>query len=98
MTVRRIVVDIAADTPEEMQTFYKDLFDLDVAMALGWITTMTSTQSRPAQISFMSEGGSGAPVPDMSIEVDNVDQRRTTLPEGCVPRATTSRFRQSHVR
>ena len=38
----------------------------------GWIITLVgSGQSRP-QISFASEGGSGTPVPDLSIEVDDL--------------------------
>ena len=33
---------------------------------------MTKSLARP-QISFAAEGGSGTPVPDLSIEVDDVD-------------------------
>ena len=31
------------------------------------------------QVSVMSEGGSGTPVPDMSIEVDNVEEALTRV-------------------
>jgi catechol 2,3-dioxygenase-like lactoylglutathione lyase family enzyme len=44
-------------------------------MDLGWIVTLAgSGGGNPApQLSFMTEGGSGTPVPDLSIEVDDLD-------------------------
>lgn len=39
----------------------------------GWITTYGSNETMNIQISFASEGGSGTPVPDLSIEVDDVE-------------------------
>jgi len=33
-------------------------------MDLGWITTFGSSERMMVQVSFASEGGSGAPVPD----------------------------------
>ena len=73
MTVLRIVPNIAADAPGEVQKFYADLFGLGVLMDFGWIVTLGSKESASAQVSLMSEGGSGTPVPDISIEVDDVD-------------------------
>ncbi|MEZ5778199.1 MAG: VOC family protein [Paracoccaceae bacterium] len=73
MTVRRIVANIAAESVSEVRAFYADLFDLDVLMDLGWIVTLGSGESEVTQMSILSEGGSGAPVPDLSIEVDDVD-------------------------
>jgi len=43
-------------------------------MDLGWIVTLASRETALTQMSILSEGGSGAPVPDLSIEVDNVDE------------------------
>ncbi len=40
----------------------------------GWIVTFASDQIAPVQVSIASDGGSGAPVPDLSIEVDDVDE------------------------
>jgi predicted enzyme related to lactoylglutathione lyase len=74
MVVRRIVANFAAEDPVKVRLFYQALFDLDVAMDLGWIVTLSSNSSAQPQISLMSEGGSGAPVPDISIEVDDVDE------------------------
>jgi predicted enzyme related to lactoylglutathione lyase len=73
MTIKRIVTNIATDSVEEVRDFYITLFDLDVVMEFGWIATLASGQSAPMQISIASEGGSGTPVPDISIEVDDVD-------------------------
>lgn len=73
MTVKRIVVDVAATSVPEVRTFYAELLGLQVVMDQGWITTLSSDQTGPVQISIASEGGSGTAVPDMSIEVDDVD-------------------------
>jgi predicted enzyme related to lactoylglutathione lyase len=73
MTVRRIVANIAADSVRDVRAFYADLFGLEAVMDLGWIVTLTSGETALAQMSILGEGGSGAPVPDLSIEVDDVD-------------------------
>jgi predicted enzyme related to lactoylglutathione lyase len=73
MTVVRIVANISADSVGEVRRFYANLFGLDVLMDLGWIVTLGSGERAATQMSILSEGGSGAPVPDLSIEVDDVD-------------------------
>ncbi len=73
MTVKRIVIDIAASDVPAIQKFYQDLFDLSPVMDQGWIVTLASGETSKVQISIASEGGSGTQVPDMSIEVDDVD-------------------------
>ena len=74
MVIKRIVSNIPADSVAELRRFYVQLFDLDVVMDLGWITTLASGETAPIQLSIASEGGSGTPVPDLSIEVDDVDE------------------------
>ncbi|MGE0238993.1 MAG: VOC family protein [Parvibaculaceae bacterium] len=74
MAVLRVVANIAADSVPEVRKFYSELFGLDAVMDLGWIVTLKSGETQVPQISIMSEGGSGAPVPDLSIEVDDVDE------------------------
>lgn len=74
MTVLRIVTDIGAADVSEVRRLYQDLLDLDVLMGLGWIVTLSSCITMTVQLSVASGGGSGAPGPDMSIEVDDVDQ------------------------
>ena len=73
MAVRRIVTNIAAESVADVQKFYSDLFGLEVVMDHGWIVTLASGEMAGTQISIASEGGSGTPVPDISIEVDDVD-------------------------
>ena len=73
MAVLRIVTDIKTNDVAGLRQFYRALFDLDAAMDLGWIVTLSSGGTMPVQISLASEGGSGAPVPDLSIEVVDID-------------------------
>jgi catechol 2,3-dioxygenase-like lactoylglutathione lyase family enzyme len=46
---------------------------LDLLMDHGWIATYGSREVANVQISFASEGGSGTAVPDLSVEVDDLD-------------------------
>ena len=79
MKVKRIVPNIAAEGVEEGLRFYRDVLGLEAVMDLGWIVTLASDASAPVQISIATEGGSGTAVPDLSIEVNDVDEafRRT---------------------
>lgn len=74
MAVKRIVANVGTLNPHDAQAFYGDLLGLKIVMDHGWIVTFADeeTVSR-AQIAFAAEGGSGTPVPDLSIEVDDVD-------------------------
>jgi len=74
MKVRRIVANIAAEDPAEAARFYRDILGLEPLMDLGWIVTCGNGEPMPVQMSVMSEGGSGTPVPDLSIEVDDLDE------------------------
>ena len=73
MAIKRIVANIATPSVEQTRDFYIALFDLDVAMDMGWIATLSGTAKAPVQISIAREGGSGTAVPDLSIEVEDVD-------------------------
>lgn len=84
MAVRRIVANIAAPPGEDGAAFYQDVLGLDRLMDLGFITTWghgagddgagdDGQAGAPPQVGVASEGGSGAPVPDLSVEVDNLE-------------------------
>ncbi len=73
MAVRRIVANLYAADPDQAQRFYADLLGLDRVMDHGWLITFASPASAAAQVSIACEGGSGTPVPALSIEVDDVD-------------------------
>jgi uncharacterized glyoxalase superfamily protein PhnB len=47
---------------------------MDVVMDHGWIVTYATEENATPQVSIATEGGSGTPVPDLSIEVDNLDE------------------------
>jgi catechol 2,3-dioxygenase-like lactoylglutathione lyase family enzyme len=73
MQVRRIVANIATDDVAAAKRFYRDVLGLDVLMDMGWIATYGNDSSMTLQISVMSQGGSDTPVPDISIEVDDLN-------------------------
>jgi catechol 2,3-dioxygenase-like lactoylglutathione lyase family enzyme len=85
MKVRRIVADIRVQDPTAAKRFYHAILGLDVLMDMGWIVTHGSRETMSIQISFMTEGGSGAPVPDLSIEVDDLDAAIARVKKAKVP-------------
>ena len=74
MAVLRIVPNLTTPDIATSQAFYHELLGLDVAMDMGWIVTMTTGLSGPVQLSLANQGGADTPVPDLSIEVDNLDE------------------------
>jgi catechol 2,3-dioxygenase-like lactoylglutathione lyase family enzyme len=74
MTVRRIVTNIRANQLDAAKAFYGDILGMTVAMDLGWIMTFATDAQTTPQISVATEGGSGTPVPDISVEVDNLEE------------------------
>jgi len=85
MKVTRIVADVTATDTAAAKRFYKDILGLDVLMDIGWIATYGSEESMSIQISFMTEWGSGAPVPDLSIEVDDLDEAIARVKKARLP-------------
>jgi len=74
MAVQRIVANIATDRFESVKAFYCEILEMKVVMDLGWIVTLSSEAPSTPQLSFAHGGGSGTPVPDLSVEVDNLDE------------------------
>jgi catechol 2,3-dioxygenase-like lactoylglutathione lyase family enzyme len=72
--VKRIVSNVATSDVDRARAFYEDILGLEVLMDLGWIRTYGSSAKMTIQVSVMSEGGSGTAVPDISIEVDDVEE------------------------
>lgn len=73
MTVKRIVPNLGLNTPGESKAFYEEILGLKPVMDQGWIITYASESQTTPQISIASQGGSGTAVPDISIEVEDVD-------------------------
>ncbi|TCC93109.1 VOC family protein [Pedobacter hiemivivus] len=74
MKVKRIVSDVFTPDLNAADVFYRDILNLDLLMDHGWIRTYGSSELMTVQLSFASEGGSGTAVPDLSIEVDDVNE------------------------
>lgn len=73
MKVKRIVANIDTRNIAAAKRFYQDVLGLDVLMDHGWLTTYGSRAKMTVQIGVASQGGSGTPTPDLSIEVDDLD-------------------------
>jgi catechol 2,3-dioxygenase-like lactoylglutathione lyase family enzyme len=73
MKVKRIVANIDTQDVAAAKRFYQDVLGLELLMDHGWIATYGSRDHMSIQVSFASQGGSGTPTPDLSIEVDDLD-------------------------
>jgi catechol 2,3-dioxygenase-like lactoylglutathione lyase family enzyme len=86
MAVKRIVANIRAEDYGAARAFYGGILEMDVVMDHGWFMVLAGQGDNTPQLGFAKEGGSGTPVPDLSIEVDDVDEAlRRTLAAGLVP-------------
>jgi catechol 2,3-dioxygenase-like lactoylglutathione lyase family enzyme len=73
MQVRRIVANFSASDLGLARSFYQEVLGLSLLMDHGWIMTYGAQTEMSVQVSFATEGGSNTAVPDLSIEVDDVD-------------------------
>ena len=103
MIVKRIVTNLAATNVSMVKQFYAEMFDLEVVMDQGWIVTLAASAKMAPQISIASDGGAGTAVPDLSIEVDDLDEAlRRVRAAGIVveygPRSEPWQVRRFYVR
>ena len=85
-TVKRIVANIHAENLAAARRFYGSIFGLERLMDLGWIVTYGSQHKKMGiQVSIARQGGSGAPTPDISIEVDDIDAALKAVREAGFP-------------
>ncbi|WP_315926342.1 VOC family protein [Mesorhizobium sp. SP-1A] len=85
MKVKRIVANIATADIAAARRFYGDVLGLELLMDHGWIATYGSHEKMTVQVSFAEQGGSGTPVPDLSIEVDDVDAALAAMEQAGFP-------------
>ncbi|AJY09329.1 VOC family protein [Burkholderia dolosa] len=85
MKVKRIVANIDTPSIDDAKRFYGQIFGLDVLMDHGWIATYGNAERMTVQIGFASQGGSGTPTPDLSIEVDDVDEALARIRAAGIP-------------
>ncbi len=74
MEIKRVVADLPSKNPVEVKQFYEEVFGLEMLMDQDWIVTFGARSAMPIQLNIASEGGSGAVLPNLSIEVDNLDE------------------------
>jgi catechol 2,3-dioxygenase-like lactoylglutathione lyase family enzyme len=74
MSIRRVVPDIRSSHLEESRSFYADFLGLEVAMDMGFIITFVSPANPTAQISVIRDDGASTVLPDMTVEVEKVDE------------------------
>ncbi|MGN7400853.1 VOC family protein [Cytobacillus praedii] len=85
MKVKRIVANVETQDIAKAKYFYGEVLGLDQLMDMGFIATYGSHEKMDTQISFLSDGGSGTPVPDLSIEVDDLDNALTRIKKAEIP-------------
>jgi catechol 2,3-dioxygenase-like lactoylglutathione lyase family enzyme len=73
MSIRRVVPNIASDKLEACRDFYVGLLGFQVAMNMDWIMTFVSPSNPTAQISVLCEDASAPVVPQITVEVADVD-------------------------
>jgi catechol 2,3-dioxygenase-like lactoylglutathione lyase family enzyme len=73
MKVLRIVSNTEAADLGKAAAFYGGVLGLELVMDHGWFQTYGSDARMTVQVGFGSQGGSGTPVPDLSIEVDDLE-------------------------
>ena len=80
MSIRRVMPDIRSEAMEESRDFY-GLLGFEEVMNHGWVMTLASPSNPTAQVSFMSHDKTAPVVPDMSVEVDDVDAAYAVMRE-----------------
>ena len=85
MKVKRIVANIATADIEAADAFYHGVLGLEIAMDHGWLRTYASSSEMRVQVSFASQGGSDTPVPELSIEVDDLAEALRRVNESGTP-------------
>lgn len=85
MKIKRLVPNIETRDIGLAKAFYQDVLGLELLMDHQWIQTFGSNAQAAVQISFASEGGSGTPVPDLSVEVDDLDEALERMKAAGIP-------------
>lgn len=71
MDIKRVVPDIKSVHMDQSRSFYAGFLGLTMSMDLGFVMTFVSPTNSTAQITIMRDDGSR--LPDVSIEVSDVD-------------------------
>lgn len=74
MGIRRVVPDFRSDRIGESLAFYGDFLGFQVGMDMGWVITFVSSSTPTAQLTLFRGDDSAKVQPQVTIEVDDVDQ------------------------
>jgi catechol 2,3-dioxygenase-like lactoylglutathione lyase family enzyme len=85
LKIKRIVSNVETSDVGKANAFYHDILGLRLVMDHGWIRTYGSDTKMTVQVSFASEGGSGTLVPDLSIEVDDIETALARVKKAGIP-------------
>ena len=85
MRINRVVANIETSDVDRADTFYHDVLGPERVMDHWWIRTYGSNSKMTVQVSFASEGGSGTPVPVLSIEVDDIETALRRVKKAGIP-------------
>jgi catechol 2,3-dioxygenase-like lactoylglutathione lyase family enzyme len=74
MSIRRVVPDIESAQVDASRDFYVGVLGFEVAMDLGFVMTLASPTNPTAQITLMRSDGTAGVVPQITVEVADVDR------------------------
>jgi catechol 2,3-dioxygenase-like lactoylglutathione lyase family enzyme len=73
MAILRVVPDLASQSLPAAQAFYTNVLGFQVVMDHGWIITLADPERPSAQVSLMTHDATAPVIPDVSMQVDDVD-------------------------
>lgn len=73
VSIRRVVPIFRGRIGDEVRDFYVAVLGFRLAMEMGSMLTFASPDNETAQLSLINAGTSSAPVPDVTVEVTDVD-------------------------
>ncbi|NCP19607.1 MAG: glyoxalase [Erythrobacter sp.] len=79
MAVTRIVANLSAADPTKLAEFYRDIFELDLSLDMGWISFLQNGKQQNIELHTASEGGNGTQLPVISIGVDDLSATETRV-------------------
>lgn len=73
MSIKRVVPDVNSEKVDESREFYVSVLGFKVVMDMGWVVTLASPTNPTAQIAIMRSDAAARLVPQVTIEVADVD-------------------------
>lgn len=73
MAIKRTMPDLATEDIAKATAFYVEVLGFEVVMDMGWIVTLSDPANPKAQLSLMTHDATAPVIPDVSVEVDDVD-------------------------